>query len=114
MSAKSDQLCNSQTNSVGKIFVENPMETSEKALVHKMEQQLQIAATSSSVPGRLRIADVDHDGFIDLIVTLVNSDLSTSTYLLENVANTTDSGAQRQLQLSTDLKEMIDVAGSTT
>lgn len=89
------------------------MESGEHALVHKVSEQLQVAATSSSVPGRLRVADFDHDGFVDVLMTLVNTDLSTSTYLLANVANSTEVGAPRVLKKSNALDEMTQIAGNT-
>ena len=68
------------------------------------------------MPGRLRIADIDHNGFVDIILTLVNSDSSTSTYLYENYAsdNSTLADNARQLVRSSAIDGVLEYAGSNS
>ena len=47
---------------------------------------MSLAASSATVPGRLRVADIDHDGYPDIVATIANKDLTTSTHLYMNVA----------------------------
>lgn len=63
------------------------------------------------MPGRLRIVDIDHDGFPDMIATVVNGDLSTSTYLYLNVAA---DNSTRTFELSDKISEVTDVAKAQT
>lgn len=109
---KSENLCNADSDSISKIFKGKPRRSSEKALVHKIGRQLQLASPFESFPGRLRIADIDHDGYVDVIMTLQNYDGSTVTYLYANVASGNYTSA-RDLSASSSLDDVIGYAGST-
>ena len=54
---------------------------------------MNLVPTSTSIPGRLRIADIDHDGFPDVIATDVNGKKS-KTHLFENVADNSVEGSR--------------------
>lgn len=69
------------------MFESNPTSSSSKAYIYEAGRQFLIAASSSLVPGRLRLIDIDFDGFIDVVVTLVNADSTTTTYVLDNFAS---------------------------
>jgi hypothetical protein len=48
------------------------------------------------IPGRLRVVDIDFDGFIDILFTVTNPDLTNTTIVLANVpGNSTAGGASR-------------------
>ena len=69
---------------------------------------MNLVPTSASIPGRLRIADIDHDGFPDVIATVVNGKKS-KTHLFENVAENSSEGS-RTLSLSQSISEVTDIA----
>jgi hypothetical protein len=51
-----------------------------------------LAPTSNNIPGRLRVADVDMDGFPDIAMTVLLSNLTTQSIILNNFdGNATDS-----------------------
>lgn len=58
------------------------------------------------------MADIDHDGYVDVIMTLQNYDGSTVTYLYANVASE-DTLGPRDLEASSALDDVIGYAGST-
>lgn len=84
-SHKSEYLCNSEPNSVGKLFDSDPKQTSTTALVHKVSPILHLAESMPGVPGRLRVVDADLNGFVEIIATLVNKDRTTTTYVFDNI-----------------------------
>lgn len=43
-----------------------------------------LVAPNSMIPGRLRVGDINADGFPDLIITIENSDVTTSTKIYIN------------------------------
>ena len=69
---------------------------------------MQIATSLKGTPGRLRLVDVDLDGFPDIILTLVNSGLSTNSYLYSNVDDKERQGL-RTFKQSDRLKSLLGV-----
>jgi hypothetical protein len=62
----------------------------------------------------LRLADVDMDGFIDIVLTYINSaDQTSTTIVLDNIEGDSNSGVPRQFRKTSDLREMTNVAGNT-
>lgn len=48
------------------------------------------------IPGRLRVVDIDFDGFIDILFTVTNPDFTNTTKVLANVpGNSTTDGPSR-------------------
>jgi hypothetical protein len=90
--ANSDQLCHANSNSNDMIYTSNPKTSSGDALVYKTDVLLNLASVSATIPGRLRIADFDHDGFIDILMTVVNADQTSKTYLYTNVDGSESDG----------------------
>ena len=105
---KSPQLCNLQPNSASQIFDSNPTKSTATTLVYKTGIPMQIATSLKGTPGRLRLVDVDLDGFPDIILTLVNSGLSTNTYLYSNVDDKERQGL-RTFKQSDRLKSLLGV-----
>jgi len=67
---------------------------------------INLVASSATIPGRLRVADIDHDGYPDFIATVVNKDFTTSTYLYMNVAH----NSTRSFELSNKISQVTDIA----
>ena len=67
---------------------------------------MNLAASSATIPGRLRVLDIDHDGYPDFIATVANKDLTTSTYLYMNVAH----NSTRSFELSNKISQVTDIA----
>ena len=54
------------------------------------------------------------DGYIDIIMTYINSaDQSTKTIVLDNIGGDSSSDVPRQFKKTSDLREMTDVASNT-
>ena len=63
-------LCHGQPTANKKIFVSNPSKTSTgKAFVMKSESSMTLAQTMPGVPGRLRVADLNSDGYPEIVAT---------------------------------------------
>ena len=105
---KSPQLCNLQPNSASQIFDSNPTKSTATTLVYNTGTPMQIATSLKGTPGRLRLVDVDLDGFPDIILTLVNSGLSTNSYLYSNVDDKERQGL-RTFKQSDRLKSLLGV-----
>jgi hypothetical protein len=93
------------------IYVNNPKANSQDALVFKTDFPLNLASVSATIPGRLRIVDFDHDGFVDIIMTVVNTDQTTRTIVYTNVDGSAD-GTPRSLEPSSSLSKVTDVASN--
>lgn len=83
-----DQLCNSAPRSSQIFFTSNPLVSNSTAYLYSVSQwtdgQFTLAPTSAIIPGRLRVADVDMDGFPDVAMTLIFTNFTTQTVILNN------------------------------
>ena len=59
-----------------------------------------LAPLSNTIPGRLRVADVDMDGFPDIAMTFLQSNLSTKSVIFNNFDANVTSTTPRQLRSS--------------
>ena len=116
VSAKSMDLCREDPNSSRRIFVSNPAKTSaDKALVMKSESSLNLAPAIPGVPGRLRLAELNSDGYPEIIATLLNQDGSTKTQIFANSLQPGDNQNEKPTKLiqEEDMSELADLAGSS-
>lgn len=74
---KQTSLCNPKPNLTAP-FTENPIKT------YDLPQDQPLQDSMPGVPGRLRIADIEMDGFPDVVLTLATPDGATETRVLTN------------------------------
>jgi hypothetical protein len=74
MGTKAESLCNSETISGESIFSQDITEASSSVMILPITMPTDSYGLMSSfkdvVPGRLRLADLEMDGFTDIVVTL--------------------------------------------
>jgi len=64
------------------------------------EGQFILAPISNTIPGRLRVADVDMDGFPDVAMTILLANLTTKSIILNNFDGNATTSTPRQLRSS--------------
>jgi hypothetical protein len=116
MGVKAESLCNSETTTGQSIFDKNPAKSSANALVAPIAVPAGSSGLRSSiagvVPGRLRIADLEMDGFPDIVMTLQTSAAGSQTTVLKNIKSSDDT-TRRELAVFAGFNEAIsDAAGS--
>ena len=97
----------------------NPQPPTNQAYFYSVKQLAEsqaviLAASTKNIPGRLRVADLDMDGFPDLSLTVQFGNMTTQSYILNNVDTNCAHGPLRQLQTQVLFQQVSEFAESSS